>query len=177
MPSGDNVFSFDQEPLPTAEELKEAILEAEEEHSQAVSALDLSYDVLMPSANFKVLFSLHVFTRCFLIPSLPSLSCALILLPLFLYFLPPPVLLTLYCCLCSHSSCPLSPPSLLSYLLSPSNPTSVSSNPSQKLELHRTSLHDRKRLSYELTSKCASRLLFLGQVGYHAHTHSRDVSK
>ena len=48
------MFSFDDEPLPTAEELKEAILQAEEEHVQAVSSLDLSYDVLMPSANFKV---------------------------------------------------------------------------------------------------------------------------
>ena len=54
LPSGDNVFSFDDEPLPTAEELKEAILEAEEEHSQAVSSLDLSYDLLMPNTNFKV---------------------------------------------------------------------------------------------------------------------------
>lgn len=48
------MFSFEDEPLPTAEELKEAILTAEEEHTQAVSSLDLSYDVLMPSANFKV---------------------------------------------------------------------------------------------------------------------------
>ena len=54
--SGDNVFSFDEEPLPTAEELKEAILEAEGEHPQAVSSLDLSYDVLMPNASFKVVF-------------------------------------------------------------------------------------------------------------------------
>ena len=52
--SADNVFSFDDEPLPSTEELKEAIVEAEEEHTQAVSSLDLSYDVLMPNANFKV---------------------------------------------------------------------------------------------------------------------------
>ena len=45
------MFSFEDESLPTAEELKEAILQAEEEHVQAVSSLDLSYDVLMPCAK------------------------------------------------------------------------------------------------------------------------------
>ena len=53
-----------------------------------------------------------------------------------------------------------------SYLL---NSLPSISCPYQKLELHRASIHDRKRLSYELTSSCASRLLFLGQVHRIAH--------
>ena len=48
-------------------------------------------------------------------------------------------------------------------------PSPTLSCPYQKLELHRASIHDRKRLSYELTSSCASRLLFLGQVHCIAH--------
>ena len=57
------MFSFDDEPLPTPEELKEAILQAEEEHVQAVSSLDLSYDVMMASANFKVCLLVYA-QRC-----------------------------------------------------------------------------------------------------------------
>ena len=53
--------------------------------------------------------------------------------------------------------------------LCPPYPFSNPLRPYQKLELHRASIHDRRRLSYELTSSCASRFLFLGQVNCIAH--------
>jgi hypothetical protein len=84
----EDVFSQDEgsPKHPSSEEVKEAILKADEEHESSVPPLDFYYDFLLDSRTFK------------------------------------------------------------------------------KLELHRTCIHDTKRVNYNLTKKCIDRLLFLGQV-------------